>query len=196
MAINTHQADHIEYIQDSNNNKHYLNAEYLDGHSYSEISDAIGNKANTSDIPTNYVTTNTNQTIKGLKTFSAPANASGEQATATFKTANGGQIIFGKEGPNSGSMIGLDQVAGTRRLNFRASATPGAIVWSQPESNSSLYYDVSNVYFRQCANVSFDSASTVKFAQFINASALGTDANGNLKKVTIPAAVSESTVSG
>ena len=39
MAINTHQADHVEYIQDSNNNKHYLNAEYLDGHSYSEIDD-------------------------------------------------------------------------------------------------------------------------------------------------------------
>lgn len=133
----------------------------------------------------NYVTLNTNQTITGVKTFNAPASASGEQATATFKTANGGQIIFGKEGPNSGTMIALDQVAGTRRLNFRASATPGAIVWSQPESNSSLYYDVTNVYFRGCTHVSFDNASTIRFNKFTSASALGTDANGNLKKVSL-----------
>lgn len=152
----------------------------------SDIPDISG-KANKSDIPTNYVTTNTDQTISGKKTFNAPANASGEQATAVFKTANGGQIIFGKEGPNSGSMIALDQVAGTRRLNFRASATPGAIVWSQPESNSSLYYDVTNVYFRNCTSVSFDSASTIRFNKFANASALGTDASGNLKKVSLAA---------
>lgn len=133
----------------------------------------------------NYVTLNTAQTITGAKTFNAPKAANGEQATATFKTANGGQIIFGKEGPNSGSMIALDQVAGTRRLNFRASATPGAIVWSQPESNSSLYYDVTNVYFRGCTHVSFNSASTITFNKFTNASALGTDANGNLKKVSL-----------
>lgn len=152
----------------------------------SDIPDISG-KANKSDIPTNYVTTNTDQTISGKKTFNAPANASGEQATAVFKTANGGQIIFGKEGPNSGSMIALDQVAGTRRLNFRASATPGAIVWSQPESNSSLYYDVTNVYFRECTSVSFNSASTITFSKFANASALGTDASGNLKKVSLAA---------
>ena len=152
----------------------------------SDIPDISG-KANKSDIPTNYVTTNTDQTITGKKTFNAPANASGEQATAVFKTANGGQIIFGKEGPNSGSMIALDQVAGTRRLNFRASATPGAIVWSQPESNSSLYYDVTNVYFRDCTSVSFNSASTITFSKFANASALGTDSSGNLKKVSLAA---------
>lgn len=152
----------------------------------SDIPDISG-KANKSDIPTNYVTTNTDQTISGKKTFNAPANASGEQATAVFKTANGGQIIFGKEGPNSGSMIALDQVAGTRRLNFRASATPGAIVWSQPESNSSLFYDVTNVYFRDCTSVSFNSASTITFSKFPNASALGTDASGNLKKVSLAA---------
>lgn len=133
----------------------------------------------------NYVTLNTAQTITGVKTFNAPKSASGEQATAIFKTANGGQIIFGKEGPNSGSMIALDQVEGTRRLNFRASATPGAIVWSQPESNSSLYYDVTNVYFRGCTHVSFNSASTITFNKFTNASSLGTDANGNLKKVSL-----------
>lgn len=152
----------------------------------SDIPDISG-KANKSDIPTNYVTTNTDQTISGKKTFNAPAGASGEQATAIFKTANGGQIILGKEGPNSGSMIALDQVAGTRRLNFRASATPGAIVWSQPESNSSLYYDVTNVYFRDCTSVSFNSASTITFNKFANASALGTDASGNLKKVSLAA---------
>ena len=134
---------------------------------------------------TNYVTLNTKQTITGVKTFDAPKSANGEQATVTFKTANGGQIIFGKEGPNSGSMIALDQVAGTRRLNFRASATPGAIVWSQPESNSSLYYDVTNIYFRECTHISFNSASTITFNKFTNASALGTDANGNLKKVSL-----------
>lgn len=133
----------------------------------------------------NYVTLNTAQTITGVKTFNAPKSASGEQATAVFKTANGGQIILGKEGPNSGSMIALDQVAGTRRLNFRASATPGAIVWSQPESNSSLFYDVTNVYFRECTSISFNSASTITFNKFTNASALGTDANGNLKKVSL-----------
>lgn len=152
----------------------------------SDIPDISG-KANKSDIPTNYVTTNTEQSITGKKTFNAPANASGEQATAVFKTANGGQIIFGKEGPNSGSMIALDQVAGTRRLNFRASATPGAIVWSQPESNSSLFYDVTNVYFRECTSISFNSASTITFNKFANASALGTDASGNLKKVSLAA---------
>ena len=150
----------------------------------SDIPDISG-KANKSDIPTNYVTTNTEQSISGKKTFNAPAGANGEQATAIFKTANGGQIIFGKEGPNSGSMIALDQVAGTRRLNFRASATPGAIVWSQPESNSSLYYDVTNVYFRECTSISFNSASTITLSKFANASALGTDANGNLKKVSL-----------
>lgn len=133
-----------------------------------------------------YVTLGTEQAITGKKTFKAPANSNGvEQATAVFKTANGGQIIFGKEGPNSGSMIALDQVDGTRRLNFRASATPGAIVWSQPESGSALFYDVANVYFRQTGAVTFDNASTVRFSRFASASALGTDANGNLKKVTL-----------
>ena len=125
-------------------------------------------------IPTNYVTTNTKQTITGEKTFNAPTKASGEQATAIFKTANGGQIIFGKEGPNSGSMIALDQVAGIRRLNFRASTTPGAVVWSQPESGSSLMYDVSNVYFRE--------SSAVILSKMPNYSVLATDSSGKIIK--------------
>lgn len=136
--------------------------------------------------PLKYVTLDSAQTITGTKTFNAPAAASGkEQATATFKTANGGQIIFGKEGSNSGSMIALDQVAGTRRLNFRASSTAGAIVWEQPESNSCLYYDVKNVSFRETTAVSFDGATAIKFSHFANASALGTDSSGNLKKVSL-----------
>lgn len=138
--------------------------------------------------PSKYVTLDSAQTITGAKTFNAPAAASGkEQATATFKTANGGQVILGKEGANSGSMIALDQVAGTRRLNFRASSTAGAIVWEQPESNSCLYYDVKNVSFRDTTAVSFDGATAIKFSHFANASALGTDSSGNLKKVSLAA---------
>lgn len=105
----------------------------------------------------NYVTTDTAQTISGIKTFNAPAQASGEQATTTFKTANGGQLIIGKEGPNSGTMLAFDQTAGTRRLNFRATSTPGAMVWSQPESDSSLYYDVNNIYFRTVTGINFSN---------------------------------------
>ena len=52
MAINTHKADHVEYIQDSNNKKHYINAEYLDGHSYGEISNAIGGKGTVTSVAT------------------------------------------------------------------------------------------------------------------------------------------------
>lgn len=157
---------------------------------YSFFVNGIAKKAtadkNGNDITTKYVTVDTEQIITGLKTYNAPKNSSGvEQATVKFKTANGGQIIFGKEGPNSGSMIALDQVAGTRRLNFRASATPGAIVWSQPEANSGLYYDVTNVYFRECSAVTFDSASTIRFNKFASATALGTDSAGNLKKASL-----------
>lgn len=97
------------------------------------------------DLPKNYVTTNTAQTITGAKTFDAPANQNGvELATVTFKTSNGGQLIVGKEGPNSGTMLRFDQVAGTPRLYFRASATPGAMVWSQPEKGATLYFDLTN----------------------------------------------------
>ena len=43
MAINTHRVDHVEYIQDSDGIKHYLNAEYLDGHSYGDIKSSVAN---------------------------------------------------------------------------------------------------------------------------------------------------------
>lgn len=94
-------------------------------------------------LPTNLVTTDKAQTITGLKTFNAPANISGtEQSTAIFKTSNGGQLIVGKEGANSGTMLRFDQVAGTVRLRFRASATAGAMVWEQPEQGAQLYIDL------------------------------------------------------
>ena len=93
----------------------------------------------------NYVTTDTAQTITGRKTFNSPANVNGQEvATAIFKTSNGGQLIIGKEGPNSGTMLRFDQTAGTTRLQFRASATPGAMVWTQPENGATLYFDLTN----------------------------------------------------
>ena len=54
-------------------------------------------------------------------------------------------------------MLAFDQVAGTRRLNFRATATAGAMVWSQPETGSSLYYDVNNIYFRTVTGINFSN---------------------------------------
>lgn len=93
----------------------------------------------------NYVTTDTDQTITGRKTFNSPANVNGQEvATAIFKTSNGGRLIIGKEGPNSGTMLRFDQTAGTTRLQFRASATAGAMVWSQPEKGATLYFDLTN----------------------------------------------------
>ena len=93
----------------------------------------------------NYVTINTAQTITGRKTFDSPANVNGQEvATAIFKTSNGGQLIIGKEGPNSGTMLRFDQTAGTTRLQFRASATAGAMVWTQPEKGAKLYFDLTN----------------------------------------------------
>lgn len=93
----------------------------------------------------NYVTIDTAQTITGRKTFNSPANVNGQEvATAIFKTSNGGQLIIGKEGPNSGTMLRFDQTAGTTRLQFRASGTPGAMVWSQPEKGAVLYFDLTD----------------------------------------------------
>lgn len=82
-------------------------------------------------------------TFSGVQTVNAPANISGsEQATAKYKTANGGSITFGKEGGNSGTMIRIDQKDGTCRLRFRSSATAGAMVWEQPEQGANLYIDL------------------------------------------------------
>lgn len=106
-----------------------------------------GTFALTSDIPslTNYVTTDTAQTITGTKTFNAPTDVSGhETITTKFKTSNGGALIIGKEGQNSGTMLRFDQVDGTCRLRFRSSTAPGTMVWSQPEKNAVLYFDMGN----------------------------------------------------
>ncbi len=59
-----------------------------------------------------------------------------------------GAISFGKEGANSGSMVKFEQKEGTTRLLFRASNTAGAMVWQQPESGSSLFFDVDNIQYR------------------------------------------------
>ena len=121
------------------------------------------------------VSVDTNETISGLKTFAAPSNQSGkEQATVWFNTANGGRVGFGKEGANSGTGIFFDQESGTRRLNFRASSTAGAMVWEQPESGSCLYYDVAGINFRGCTSIGFN--------KFASAGYLYTDKNGYLQK--------------
>ena len=82
-------------------------------------------------------------TFSGLQTINAPTNVSGsEQTTMKVKTSNGGAIVFGKEGPNSGTMIRLDQTDGTCRLRFRSSKTAGAMVWEQPEQGAKLHVDL------------------------------------------------------
>ena len=82
-------------------------------------------------------------TFSGVQTINAPTNVSGsEQTTMKVKTSNGGAIIFGKQGANSGTMIRLDQEDGTCRLRFRSSETAGAMVWEQPEQGAHLYVDL------------------------------------------------------
>lgn len=82
-------------------------------------------------------------TFSGVQTINAPTNVSGsEQTTMKVKTSNGGAIIFGKEGANSGTMIRLDQADGTCRLRFRSSKTAGAMVWEQPEHGAKLHVDL------------------------------------------------------
>jgi hypothetical protein len=143
---------------------------------------------------TTYSTDRTNKykfIVNGISKFNPPANvANTEQATAIIGTANGGQVIIGKEGANSGTMLRFDQSTGTPRLRFRASGTAGAIVWEQPETNSTLYYDVKNIQFREVSGIQLpnfkngilktDSAgnlsvtSTVPVASKVNISAIGT----------------------
>ena len=111
------------------------------GSTFKELIDEINSKVSGGD----YVKLTTDQTISGIKTFNAPTNVSGsETITTKFKTSNGGSITIGKEGQNSGTMLRFDQVDGTCRLRFRSSATAGAVVWSQPEKNAVLYFDMGN----------------------------------------------------
>lgn len=118
-------------------------------------------------------------TFRGVQTVNAPANISGsEQATAKYKTANGGSITFGKEGANSGTMIRLDQNDGTCRLRFRSSSTAGAMVWEQPEQGAQLYIDLGK--------------TGADYRRITMPSSGGTLALTS----QIPSAVTESTVSG
>ena len=111
------------------------------GSTFKELIDEINSKGSGGD----YVKLTTDQTISGVKTFNAPTDVSGSETTTTkFKTSNGGSITIGKEGQNSGTMLRFDQVDGTCRLRFRSSATAGAVVWSQPEKNAVLYFDMGN----------------------------------------------------
>ena len=104
-------------------------------------------------LPLTGGTLNGNLIVNGVSTFQNTDYTSGVENQVVkyrFKTASNqyGAIYFGKEGPNNGAMIRLDQVEGTARLYFRASSTAGAIVWSQPESGSQLFFDVNKVNFR------------------------------------------------
>lgn len=118
-------------------------------------------------------------TFSGVQTVNAPANISGsEQATAKYKTANGGSITLGKEGGNSGTMIRLDQNDGTCRLRFRSSSTAGAMVWEQPEKGAQLFIDLGK--------------NGVDYRRITMPSSSGTLALAS----QIPSAVTESTVSG
>lgn len=128
MAIDKHISGAVEKFEDTAGTSHTINATYLNGLE-----------------GTSYVDLTSAQTITGTKTFNSPANVNGQEvATAIFKTSNGGRLIIGKEGPNSGTMLRFDQTAGTTRLQFRASATPGAMVWTQPEKGATLYFDLTN----------------------------------------------------
>ena len=95
---------------------------------------------------------------------------------ARFRTGESqfGAVYFGKQGDNSGSMIRIDQVEGTPRLYFRASSTEGAMVWSQPEDNSTVYFDVPNVYFRKAKHKLTTSGLV---PDVTNASDLGSSTN-------------------
>lgn len=128
MAIDKHISGAVEKFEDTAGTSHTINATYLNGLE-----------------GTSYVDLTSAQTITGMKTFNSPANVNGQEvATAIFKTSNGGRLIIGKEGPNSGTMLRFDQTVGTTRLQFRASATPGAMVWTQPEKGAKLYFDLTN----------------------------------------------------
>lgn len=105
----------------------------VDAYTKDEVNNLLKAKANLSG----------GNTFNGLQTINAPTNTSGsEQTTVKIKTANGGAIVLGKEGPNSGTMVRLDQVDGTCRLRFRSSSTAGAMVWEQPEQGAQLYIDL------------------------------------------------------
>lgn len=95
---------------------------------------------------------------------------------ARFRTGESqfGAVYLGKQGNSSGSMIRIDQVEGTPRLYFGASSTEGEIVWSQPEANSTVCFDVPNIYFRQAKHKLNTSGL---FPDETNTSSLGSSTN-------------------
>ena len=122
----------------------------------SGITSEIVSKINNDEL--NYLkltggTVNGNVTVNGKSVFQNDIWESGVENDVVkyrFKTSENtyGAVYFGKQGSNAGAMIGIDQIEGTRRLNFRASSNAGAIVWQQPETNSMLYFDVDSINFR------------------------------------------------
>ena len=161
MAIDTTNIIYIDYLWTKKNSDGTLS----------------GIRLNKLNLPTNTAFKDINNNFSAPQYFLSPANASGtEQSSVVVYTSNGGSIRLGKEGPNSGSMIRLDQKDGTCRLRFRSSSTAGAMVWEQPESNSALYLDVSNVFFRQTSTVNFNNYKTADY--------LYTNSSGNLQKGT------------
>ena len=105
----------------------------------SDVQIQLDSKAVDSDV----VHKTGDESISGVKTFEAPEKVVNvEQTTTKFNTSNGGAVIIGKEGANNGTMLRFDQVDGTIRLQFRASAAPGAMIWEQPEHGAQLYIDL------------------------------------------------------
>ncbi len=111
---------------------------YLDGVT-SNVQTQLNSKAVDSDV----VHKTGDESISGEKTFIAPEKiANIEQTTTKFKTSNGGAVIIGKEAANNGTMLRFDQVDGTTRLRFCASAAKGVMIWEQPEQGAELYIDL------------------------------------------------------
>ena len=161
MAIDTTNITYIDYLWTKKNSDGTLS----------------GIRLNKLNLPINTAFKDINNNFSAPQYFLAPTNTSGtEQSSVVVYTSNGGSIRLGKEGPNSGSMIRLDQADGTCRLRFRSSSTAGAMVWEQPETNSALYLDVSKIFFRQTSTVNFNNYKTADY--------LYTDNSGNLQKGT------------
>ena len=130
-------------------------------------------------------------TFSGVQTINAPTNVSGsEQTTMKVKTSNGGAIIFGKEGANSGTMIRLDQADGTCRLRFRSSATAGAMVWEQPEQGAHLYVDLGKDGSDKHRVTFPNSAGTLALTSQVNAKY--TKPSGGIPKTDLESAVQTS----
>lgn len=121
MAINTHKDGHLEYITSSDGTKHYLNAEYLDGHSYDDISSSIDAKADNH----RHFKSGDSQRNNGVYTYyklaSFPIDNSGNSCSLTVDGRIGGwnkgnkgylsMIISNQDGISAtGTLIGNAQL--------------------------------------------------------------------------------------